>query len=666
MHAESSSFPGPDFAPLLGRALGGLLYDWDLGTNVVWRSPGLRDLLGLSPDEDPGGPDWWLERMHPDDRRIAEQRWAAAREGGQEQVDNDYRVRHKNGSWVRVWDKSLLVRDLHGRVVRVVGCTQPLSNLVRAELAHRASEERLALATHAAGVGLFQWDLERDMATWENEEMFRILGARVLRPSEFLAALPVPEEAEQLRRLLESAQTSGEAVHCEVRFRSEDGALRWLSLSGRPSRLDAGPARSLLGIVADTTERRATEEALRESEAEARAALSELESIYQYAPIGLCVLDPDLRFVRINRRLAEINGLPVAAHLGRRVADLLPELLEEASRQIRPVLETGTPVLDVELHGATPLAPGVPRVWRESFLPLRNSEGRVVGVNVVCEEITERKKAEEELAQAHAELLRANKRMNDFLATLSHELRTPLAALVCATQLLAGESDPGRRARALSVLERQLAQFQRLVDDLLDLSRVAQGKLLMRFEDLELGSLVERTRRTVELLEVGRRCRIVVDPPAPPIRVRGDSARLEQVLTNLLINACKYSPAGREIRVAWGFRENKAWLEVRDEGIGIPPELLERIFEPFAQVENAPWGAEGGLGIGLALVRDLVRLHGGTVEAHSEGPGHGSVFTVLLPSSTESPDAPGKLMEARVPAMVEEDHLAARGADRQP
>jgi signal transduction histidine kinase/CheY-like chemotaxis protein len=253
---------------------------------------------------------------------------------------------------------------------------------------------------------------------------------------------------------------------------------------------------------------------------------------------------------------------------------------------------------------------------------------RMVGVNV---DVTDHKRAE-------ALLRESDQRKSEFLAVLSHELRNPLAAIQSCLFVLGHApegSEPSGRARA--VLARQTAQLSRLVDDLLDLTRVTQGKLRLRREPLELGELARRAAEdhAVTFTEAG--LSFALEAGAGPLWVDGDATRLTQVVGNLLGNAAKFTPAGGAVRLSLAAEGDDAVLRVRDTGVGIAPEVLPRLFVPFAQADQSLDRSRGGLGLGLALVRSLVDLHGGAVRASSEGPGRGAEVEVRLPRSGPAP-----------------------------
>lgn len=265
--------------------------------------------------------------------------------------------------------------------------------------------------------------------------------------------------------------------------------------------------------------------------------------------------------------------------------------------------------------------------------------------------------ANRELARSHelTELLREEERRKDeFLATLSHELRNPLAPIRTAVAIIKmSRAEPAKVESAVAVIDRQAAHLARLIDDLLDVSRITRGKVDLRRERLDLFALLEQACESVRPMCDARRLNLRLQRSDRPLVVHGDPVRLAQIIGNLLHNACKYNRAGGEVRADVEEKDDFAKVRIRDEGIGIEPAQLERIFDMFAQVESATSRAPGGLGIGLSLARSLAELHGGTLTAASEGLGKGSVFTLHLPLASDGLPAstrPRHEREATVPS----------------
>ncbi len=262
---------------------------------------------------------------------------------------------------------------------------------------------------------------------------------------------------------------------------------------------------------------------------------------------------------------------------------------------------------------------------RDRSFPVKDRAGCVYRVAGIAEDVTERKKVEEALREA-------DRRKDEFLAMLAHELRNPLAPVRSALQVLkrAG-TDLAIAERARETMERQVEYMVRLVDDLLDVSRIMRGKIELRREPVELATALARAVETCQPAIDAEGHELTVCLSAEPLWLDGDLVRLGQVIGNLLHNAAKYTERGGQIWLVGERRGDHALVRVRDTGIGIAPEMLPKIFEMFMQADRRTKNAQGGMGIGLTLVRSLVEMHGGVVEAHSEGLGQGSEFVVVLP-----------------------------------
>ena len=385
------------------------------------------------------------------------------------------------------------------------------------------------------------------------------------------------------------------------------------------------------GLRAEVRERVRAEDALRASEGRLRAILQHTSAlIYQ--------TDLEGRFVHVNRRFEEFVQRPTAELVGLRPSDVFPgphaQAMEENNSQ---VLACELP-LEFEEHMAVR---GDVHVYRSVKAPLFDEAGVLRGIVGVSTDVTERKRLVEELREA-------DRRKDEFLAMLAHELRNPLAPIASAARLmrLRDLADP-ELIWCRDVIGRQSELLARLVDDLLDISRISYGKITLRKETVELNGLIARA---IEAIAPGldeRRQRLRVELPSVPLLLEADPMRVAQVVTNLLSNAGKYSADGSEIRLT--VEESPATLphatreveiRIEDEGIGIAPEDLSHVFDLFMQATPTAH-AQGGLGIGLALVHRLVTLHGGTVTARSDGRGKGATFAVRLPLCAE-PLAPAE------------------------
>jgi PAS domain S-box-containing protein len=408
-----------------------------------------------------------------------------------------------------------------------------------------------------------------------------------------------------------------------------------------------------------------------------------LDTLVRSAAIGFTFIDRDLRYVAINDALARMNGLPVEAHIGRQLRDVLPELAPHIEPVLRGVMESGEAIIDMEVEGKTPGGSGEKQFWLASYYPVRRMDGEVLGVGIFAQDVTARKRAEvernellqrerearqlaevareqaesarlqAEVARLQAETARhqaetareeaeiANRTKDEFLATLSHELRTPLNAILGWANLLrAGGVDEASTQKALETIERNARAQTLIIEDILDVSRIVTGKLRLELSPLDLWPIVQSACEAVRPTAGAKNLTLNLRPEDETLRVPGDATRLHQVMWNLLSNAVKFTPSGGRIDVAlrrvWG----EAEIEVRDSGQGIAPEFLPFVFERFRQADASSTRRHGGLGLGLALVRHIVELHGGTIVVESAGAGQGSVFRIRLPlAAHETPDA---------------------------
>ena len=398
-----------------------------------------------------------------------------------------------------------------------------------------------------------------------------------------------------------------------------------------------GAIGGLYCAVMEETPRIAAERARDALMREAQDTAATLQTWFEQAPGFVALLrGPRMVFEMVNKAYLQLVGhRPIQ---GRPLYEALPEVREQGFAGIlERVYASGEPFVGRGMRALLQKEPQAPPV--EAFVdlvyqPVFDAEGRVTGIFVQGHDVTEQWRAVQALEQA-------DRRKDEFLATLAHELRNPLAPIRQAARLAhtAGVT-PAQHAWALDVIERQARHMGLLLDDLLDVSRISQGRLELRREPVALASVVEAAVETVRPLIEQRRHRLTLELPREPVVLSADPLRLAQVLSNLLSNAAKYTDEGGAIAVRAAVEGPRLVIAVRDSGIGLTPASREHIFEMFSQVSSALDRAEGGLGIGLALSRGLVQLHGGTIEARSAGLGQGSEFVVRVPlAAAGSPQA---------------------------
>ncbi len=362
------------------------------------------------------------------------------------------------------------------------------------------------------------------------------------------------------------------------------------------------------------------------------SAAADRDRLLNDAPVATAVLvGPELTYQLANQFYLEIIGRD---HIvGKPFAEVYPELVDSPIHRVfLEVYRTGIPYLspetrvELDMHGRMQ-----DRYYHYNLAPLRRVDGIVYGLVVIVVDITQQVKSRNEVERLNAELRDAVDTKDAFLAMLGHELRNPLAPIVTALRLM--KLKDSATSREQDVIKRQVEHLVRLVDDLLDVSKITRGKVELRLGRIDLKEVVAKAVEMADYLLEQKQHRLRIDVPADVVWF-GDGARLAQVIANLLTNAARYTPRSGSIDVR--ALSADGWIEVAvvDTGIGIPPALLPRIFDLFVQGHRNTDRAEGGMGIGLTLVRNLVEMHGGTVAAESAGEGQGSRFTVRLPLVT--------------------------------
>jgi PAS domain S-box-containing protein len=388
-----------------------------------------------------------------------------------------------------------------------------------------------------------------------------------------------------------------------------------------------------------------------------------IRALAEAMPQIVCSLAPDGTPAYVNPAWTAYSGLDLAASVAEGWLGVVhPDDVPALQDCWRRATESGASE-QVELRYRA--ADGAYRWFLSRLAPIKDEGGRVVRWIGAGIEIDDRRRAEAERERLLTRLEEADRRKNDFLGVLSHELRNPLAPLRNAAYILEHAPAGGEQARvAVGVIGRQVNQLARLVDDLLDVTRIARGKIQLRRRRVDLGELVRRTAEDHRSLFAGRGLALTIEAPVGPLWVLADETRLGQVIGNLLVNAAKFTDAGGHVSVSVAEEGERAAVRVVDTGVGMPPAVLASLFEPFVQAEGASHPTRGGLGLGLALVKGLVELHGGAVEARSEGPGRGAELSVRLPvlrgADLEAPTpVPGPTYATRRVLVVEDNTDAA-------
>ncbi len=540
------------------------------------------------------------------------------------------------------------LRDPDGRVTGILVHGIDVTDRKLAEMELYESRERFQKIVSQAATGVVQMDPEGRITLVNQKycEMVQrseaeLLGASVL---DLTAPDSVPVTLEAVA-LLRGGETG---VVVDKEYLRRDGSTMPATSSVNALRGPDGEFQGLVAIVVDTTESRRAAEKLRASEDRYRTLF---ESVDQ----GFCIFDMifdeegrpvDYRFLEMNPMFEAHTGLRDA--IGRTAKELVPGLDAFWFETYGRVALTGEPVrFESE-------APSMDRWFDVYANRLGGPESRRVAL--LFTDITARKQSEETLVKLARDLAEADQRKTEFLATLAHELRNPLAPIRSGLSVMRLKGDNAASvARVREMMERQVSHMVHLIDDLLDVARISGGKLELKKEHADLrGVLSSAVETSLPLIETGQH-ELSVDMPDAEVPAEVDVTRIAQVVANLLNNAAKYTPAGGRIRLSLQVESQQAVIEVADNGIGIPQEALSMVFEMFSQVGHHLERAQGGLGIGLSLVRRLVEMHGGTVSAASGGAQAGSVFTVRLPLANGAHDTPAQAADAAA-------SIAAEGA----
>ena len=587
----------------------------------------MADIIGRSIDDTVG---LTCEQItHPDDWPSHAQLIDQVARGALKAIAIDKRYQRPDATsvWVHVSMAPLL--DDTGEAEGLIAIVEDIAERHEAEDRLRASENRYrslvdattAIVWTADGSGAFKAPQDSWQAS-TGQDAGRYAGFG-------WAAAIHPDDRERVRALWQDAQTHPRPVDTEVRiWNSPTLSYRWYSSRAVPHVGPDGVVEEWVGACTDIHERRLAEIQLRESEERARLALD----IAQLGTLTWLTDDDD---VLADPRCREICGLPPTGVIA--LADLEARIhpgdrahvlagLAAATRHAQPYAEEfrfehrDGSVRWVVARGDVVTRPG-------------NTVVPVTVLFVSLMDVTERRLAEEGLKQADRD-------KDDFLALLAHELRNPLAPIRTAVQLLKMRKQPDAEGQKLhAVIDRQVQHLVRMVDDLLDVSRVLRGKVELRREPIDIGDAIAIAVETSRPAIDAQRQELTLDVPARSVMVDGDPVRLSQVIANLLNNASKYSSPGATIHLSASRADGEVEITVRDTGAGIPSDVLPRVFEPFVQADRSLERSRGGLGIGLTLVKKIVELHQGRVSAESAGLGQGSAFTIRLPAHAGTPTA---------------------------
>ena len=508
------------------------------------------------------------------------------------------------------------VKDDAGNVLFLVPTGMDITERARGALDRRATEILESITD-----GFFALDREWRF-TYLNRQAQRILGKT---PAELIGRIiweVYPGlDGSAFARIYRGAMNAGTAASATEYYEPHDC---WYEAHAYPA------PEGISVYFRDVSERKRAEaerdRLVQESETQKRI----YEAALSNTPDLVYVFDLEHRFIYANEALLTMWGRTRDEALGRNCLELgyEPWHAEMHDREIEQVVATRAPI-----RGEVPFTgTGGRRIYDYIFVPVIGADGDVVAVAGTTRDVTDRQQAEQAIREQAERLREADRAKDEFLATLAHELRNPLAPIANSLEILKRAGNNAElAATARGTLERQLKHLVRLVDDLLDVSRITRGRLELRRQRVELGSIVEQALEACRSHVDSRGHELTVSSPDLPIPLDADAVRLVQVFSNLVTNAAKYTAPGGKLALRVALDNGDAVVTISDSGIGIAPDMLDRVFDMFIRADQSIERSQDGLGVGLTLARRLAELHGGTIVARSDGLGSGSEFTVRLP-----------------------------------
>lgn len=619
---------------LVTRATYDAIWDWNLTNDYVWWNEGLYTMFGYEQAEAANSAQWWYEHIHPEDRDRVVSTVHEVIDSGGEHWEAEYRFLRSDGGFKYVFDRGFVVHR-EGVPVRMLGAMQDITARKTVEEDLRKSQDRLQIVLEGSQVGLWYCDLPFDVLNWSErtKEHFWLPPDAVVTMNLFYARLH-DEDRPKTQAAIEKSISEKSTYDIEYRtVNPATGEYKWIRAIGRGFYREDGAAYRFDGITIDITKdknHQAEREKFLKLEQSARR---EVSTILERTTDGFISINRHWEFTYINPTGALMAGLDAERIIGRNIWEMFPDTLgTKYETEFKRAITQQTPVGFEELLPSAGL-------WLEV-----NAYPSEAGLSVFFRDVTVRRQIEEERRNllenerfARAEAEKANRLKDEFLATLSHELRTPLSSILGWSRILKEKQLEGEQAkRALETIERNARAQSQLIEDILDVSRIVSGKLRLNITTVELGSIIETAIESVNPAAVAKNIKLEKNIESDGV-ISGDTDRLQQVIWNLISNAIKFTPGDGTVEIYLKRVNAHLELAIKDSGIGIDAENLPYIFERFRQSDSSTTRAHGGLGLGLAIVRHLVELHGGTVRAESEGIDRGSTFTVTFPLYAEVP-----------------------------
>jgi PAS domain S-box-containing protein len=605
---------------LLTQAVPSIIYERSSNTGASFYSDTWYEYTGLTPEQTAG--DGWMQALHPEDLERFRSR-SVAEEDPDIMHERRMRFRRKDGQYRWMLLRSVPVREENGEIVRRVGAITDIDTMVRAQNALRENEAQFRAMFEAAVVGQTQASATTGLFTRVNQRFCEMTGhseAELLqmRPRDLMHPTDV------LGGLLPILEGRKDEVLRDIRFLRKDNKLIWVNAAVRLLRDEDDKPTQTIAVYLDITPRKRAEE-------HRQRILDGLSLAQHIVAAGIWDFDFVSDEMYFSPAYYDLYGFRDSNGLSfeRWLKCIVEEDRDRVANAIRQLYKSGTD-WNMEFRIEHPTRG---QRWLASVGRLeRNQERRRTRFTGMDIDITERKQMEAQL-QDYVKVLRdSDRRKDEFLAVLGHELRNPLHAIRGAVDLLKvlGVSGPDSD-ETRCIIDTQVNHMGRLIDDLLDVSRLTLDKLALRKEELDLADALEDALNATRSVIVTRNLHLETIMPQQKLVLYGDRVRLTQVFANLLGNAAKYTPEGGKIWVRISRDADNALVSVRDNGMGIKEESLHHLFDLFYQAQPPLESIASGLGIGLTLARRLIELHGGSIEARSDGLGKGSEFIVHLP-----------------------------------
>ena len=608
----------------------------DFSGRITYANESLLNMVGYTRSDLLSGKIPW-ERMTPPEYLFLET--LAAGELQAKGVATPFKKEYirKDGSRVPIlMGATTLGQDNRGPET-IVAFFIDLTEISRVEAELKKNQERLQIAQQAGKIGTFEWNVQTNVVACTPEfEALYGLPPGGIDSYESWAQMVHPDDRAVIQKQVKAARASGEELNMEFRICRPDKSVGWIACRAKVFPDDRGLPWRMIGVNVDITDRKQAEAA--------RSHINQtLEALIQACPLAITVLDADDGTVKMWNPAAErIFGWPQSEALGQFVPSVPADKREEFMANLKGIRE-GNPIAGMETHRQRKDGTLIDiSLWAT---PARDSNGKINCMSIIAD-ISDRKQVEAERAQlldreqaARAQAEAINRLKDEFLATLSHELRTPINVIMGWAQTLrTRQYTEEELTRGLEAIERQSRVQMQLVEDLLDVSRIIQNKLDLKHGWFYMVKTIEEAQNSVRVAAEAKSVTVSSELDPTVGLMWGDAKRLQQVVWNLLTNAVKFTPSGGTVEVrlsAVGVTDssspNYVQITVSDTGKGISKEFLPYVFDRFRQADGSLTRADSGLGLGLAIVRHLVELHGGTVTAESPGKDKGATFTVKLP-----------------------------------